>query len=161
MFENPRRCRQARNFTTNVPKILDLNSSSEQIFSENCRWVPLLLCSFNIQSLYLSASSGSDKHNVNEAKSAYKDSAIPTLKKDFLPFCKLVGLITRRLDASRITLNDHCQNCSWQEEATLTEETGIRFLTSKFLSLAPCRVISIWYSLPRGEGSKKDWTTFK
>ena len=36
MFENPRRGRQTRNFTTNVPKILDLKSSSEQIFSENC-----------------------------------------------------------------------------------------------------------------------------
>ena len=32
MFENPRRGRQARNFTTNVPKILDLKLSSEQIF---------------------------------------------------------------------------------------------------------------------------------
>ena len=42
MFENPRRGRQARNFTTNVPKILGLKSSSEQIFSENCRWVPLI-----------------------------------------------------------------------------------------------------------------------
>ena len=42
MFENPRRGRQARDFTTNVPKILDLKSSSEHIFSENCRWVPLL-----------------------------------------------------------------------------------------------------------------------
>ena len=31
MFE---KCRQARNFTTNVPKTLDLKSSSEQIFSE-------------------------------------------------------------------------------------------------------------------------------
>ena len=41
MFENPRRGRQARNFTANVPKILDLKSSSEQIFSENRRWVPL------------------------------------------------------------------------------------------------------------------------
>ena len=41
MFENPRRGRQAGNFTTYVPKILDQNSSSEQIFSENCRWVPL------------------------------------------------------------------------------------------------------------------------
>ena len=41
MFENPRRGRQASNFTRNVPKILDLKSSSEQIFSENCRWVPL------------------------------------------------------------------------------------------------------------------------
>ena len=33
MFEDPRRVRQARNFTTNVPKILVLKSSSEQIFS--------------------------------------------------------------------------------------------------------------------------------
>ena len=33
MFENPKRGRQARNFTTNGPKILDLKSSSEQIFS--------------------------------------------------------------------------------------------------------------------------------
>ena len=32
MPENPRRGRQARNFTTNVPKILDLKSSFEQIF---------------------------------------------------------------------------------------------------------------------------------
>ena len=31
MFENPRRGRQARNLTTNVPKILDLKSSSEEI----------------------------------------------------------------------------------------------------------------------------------
>ena len=40
MFENPRGGRQARNFTTTVPKILDFKWSSEQIFSENCRWVP-------------------------------------------------------------------------------------------------------------------------
>ena len=39
MFENPRKVRQARNFTANVPKILDLKSSSEQIFC--CRRVPL------------------------------------------------------------------------------------------------------------------------
>ena len=31
MFENPRRGRQARNFTENDPKTLDLKSSSEQI----------------------------------------------------------------------------------------------------------------------------------
>ena len=42
MFENPRGGRQARNFTTNVPKILDLKLSFKQIFSENGRWVPLL-----------------------------------------------------------------------------------------------------------------------
>ena len=34
MLKNPRRGRQARNLTTNVPKILDLKSSSEQIFSQ-------------------------------------------------------------------------------------------------------------------------------
>ena len=39
MFENTRRGRHAKNFTTNVPKILDLKSSFEKIFSENCRWV--------------------------------------------------------------------------------------------------------------------------
>ena len=32
MFENPRRGRQARNFATTVTKILDIKSSSEQIF---------------------------------------------------------------------------------------------------------------------------------
>ena len=38
MFEYTRRGRQATgNFTTNVPKILDLKSSTEQIFSENWR----------------------------------------------------------------------------------------------------------------------------
>ena len=42
MFENPRRGGLARNFAKNVEKILDLKSSFEQIFSENCRWVPLL-----------------------------------------------------------------------------------------------------------------------
>ena len=41
MFENPMRGRQARNFTKNVPEILDLKSSSEQIFSENWCWVSL------------------------------------------------------------------------------------------------------------------------
>ena len=50
MFENPRRGRQARNFTTNVPKILDLKSSSEQIFSENCRWCPCILCNMTFLS---------------------------------------------------------------------------------------------------------------
>ena len=41
MFENPRRGRQGRNFGKKVPKIVDLKSSSEQISSENCRWLPL------------------------------------------------------------------------------------------------------------------------
>ena len=43
MFENPRRGRQERNFTTNVPKILDFKSSSEQKFSKNWLWVPLII----------------------------------------------------------------------------------------------------------------------
>ena len=54
MFENPRRGRQARNFTTNVPIILDPKSSSEQIFSANWRWVPLFICTdFNSMNLTL------------------------------------------------------------------------------------------------------------
>ena len=43
MFKNPRRGRQARNSTTNVQKILDRKSSSEQIFSETFCWVPLIV----------------------------------------------------------------------------------------------------------------------
>ena len=35
-----------RKSSTNVPKILDLKSSSEQIFSENWRWVPLTFLIF-------------------------------------------------------------------------------------------------------------------
>ena len=42
MFENPKRGSQTKNFTTNVLKILDLKSSSEQIFSKNWCWVSLL-----------------------------------------------------------------------------------------------------------------------
>ena len=45
-FEIPRRGMQARNLTTNVPKILYLKSFSEQIFSKNCRSVPLTSCKY-------------------------------------------------------------------------------------------------------------------
>ena len=50
MFENPRRGRQAKNFATNAPKILDLKSSSEQIFS---RKLPLGAPEENIVQLIL------------------------------------------------------------------------------------------------------------
>ena len=53
MFENPRRGRQARNFTTNVPKILDLKSSSEQIFLENWCWVPLIISTVCLKNVLL------------------------------------------------------------------------------------------------------------
>ena len=49
MFENLRRGRQARNFTTNVRKIVDLKSSSEQILSKNWRWVLLKGLTFRMQ----------------------------------------------------------------------------------------------------------------
>ena len=48
MFENPRRSRQARNFTTNAPKILDLKSSSEQIFSRKLPLGAPEKCSFKL-----------------------------------------------------------------------------------------------------------------
>ena len=51
-FENPRRGRTARNLSENDPKVLDLKSSSEQIiFSENCRWVPLLYSSYDLKAV--------------------------------------------------------------------------------------------------------------
>ena len=54
MFENPRRVRQARNFTTNAPKILDLKSSSEQIFSRKLPlgapvFIPIIFGSLDFQ----------------------------------------------------------------------------------------------------------------
>ena len=54
MFENPRRGRQARNFTTNVPKILDLKSSSEQIFSRKLSLGAPASCPSRTLSLVLS-----------------------------------------------------------------------------------------------------------
>ena len=67
MFENPRRGKQARNFTRNVPKILDLKSSSEQIFSESIRWVPLIddeLIIYNlITASQQSSQPGASEHN--------------------------------------------------------------------------------------------------
>ena len=64
MFENPRRGRQARNFTTNVPKILDVKSSSEQIFSENCLWVPLIKSIHTFGLLAVKLRSSSDTAHV-------------------------------------------------------------------------------------------------
>ena len=49
MFENPRRGRQAKNFTTHAPKILGLKSSSEQIFS---RKLPLGAPDFGIRARF-------------------------------------------------------------------------------------------------------------
>ena len=64
MFENPRRGRQARNFTTNAPKILDLKSSSEQIFSRK-----LTLGAPDRVRLYIETWSQfiNKKHFINEA----------------------------------------------------------------------------------------------
>ena len=46
LFENPKRGMQARSVTTNVPKILDLKSSSEQIFSRKLSLGAPDLCDF-------------------------------------------------------------------------------------------------------------------
>ena len=91
MFENLRRGREARNFTINVPKILDLQSSSEQIFSENWRWVPLL-------SVQLSSS---QSVNVNDGKKSVK-SLLP-LRGHRWAEHKSLGLL--RLFGSRVALS--------------------------------------------------------
>ena len=59
MFENPRRGRQARNFTTNVPKILVLKWSTEQIFS---RKLPLGAPDSSVMTFEISTS---DTENSN------------------------------------------------------------------------------------------------
>ena len=41
MFENPRRGRQAKNLTKNVPEILDLKSSSEKVFCRHSNSYPV------------------------------------------------------------------------------------------------------------------------
>ena len=57
MSENPRRGGQARNFTTNVPKILDLKSSSEQIFFRKLSLgVPALIWPTYVLSIWFSLS---------------------------------------------------------------------------------------------------------
>ena len=54
MFQNPTTGREARNSITKVPKILDLKSSSLQIyFFQNWRWVPCYKETKIIASLYL------------------------------------------------------------------------------------------------------------
>ena len=70
MFENPGRGRQARNFTTNFPKILDLKSSSEQIFS---RKLPLGApetseAKFNEKRQNLDSDSKKGKQNYKQSK---------------------------------------------------------------------------------------------
>ena len=50
MFENPTRGRQARNFTTNVPKILDLKSASEQIFFRKLSLGAPVISVYNVRS---------------------------------------------------------------------------------------------------------------
>ena len=60
MFENPRRGRRARNFTTNAPKILDLKSSSEQIFSRKLPLGAPVEMTSKVQNLQLAC--GSEFH---------------------------------------------------------------------------------------------------
>ena len=46
MFQNPRRGMQARNFTTNVSKILDLKSFPEDIFRKLTLGAPEIICAW-------------------------------------------------------------------------------------------------------------------
>ena len=93
-FENPRRGRQARNLATKIPKILDLKSSSEQIFSKNCRWMPLTVMI-----------------TQNVTLSNTKKGKIQKKEQNFNPGLALIGLsgtgprtITTELDLSQTNL---------------------------------------------------------
>ena len=73
MFENPRRGRQARNFTENDPKILDLKSSSEQIIFRKLSLGAPASCGFL---LYRLNSNGSLDLSVDQK--CFKDLFRPT-----------------------------------------------------------------------------------
>ena len=61
-FENPRRGRQARIFSENDPKILDLKSSSEQIiFRKLSLGAPVMITSLVIK-----------KHNLKEKRELFR-----------------------------------------------------------------------------------------
>ena len=67
MFENPRRGRQARNFTENDPKILDLKSSSEQIiFRKLSLGVPEPSEPFKTESKYVQPLPSAEKPACHE-----------------------------------------------------------------------------------------------
>ena len=114
MFENPRRGRQARNFTTNVPKILDLKSSSEQIFLENWHWVPLItstLCLKNVLKF------------LNGFGICLNGSGYP-FKKKFHPFERL-GLSVRKKLSSVWTA------CAIRSKKNVIRLNGLGYLFGK------------------------------
>ena len=81
------RGKQARNFITNVPKILDLKSSSEQIFFENCRWVPLTLqnCFFQISDYSTVYTWFMKRQRVNFPWDLYWENKTYKLKVSIIP----------------------------------------------------------------------------
>ena len=105
MFENPRRGRQARNFGKNVPKILDLKPSSQQIFSENCRWVPLckyrtpaLSMEYSLFNTYFKQGCSRETRSMTDDPCFIACTMVPFVAGsvhwnhgDHVPFRKLVG----------------------------------------------------------------------
>ena len=69
MFENPRRGRQAINFTTNVPKILDLKYAPGKFFAERdfpiqITYTDQVQCLSHSRDLKFVTSFHSAKHNI-------------------------------------------------------------------------------------------------
>ena len=124
MFENPRRGRQARNFTKNVPKILDLKSSSEQIFSENWRWVPLScapLMKFLKLQILENAQIFGEPNVVNEKSASCQANMSPKHSFQTVP--------TIWISLMRVTY-------VWKETSGLT---GVRTLTFALTKRARCQ----------------------
>ena len=99
MFENPRRGRQARNFTTNAPKILELKSSSEQIFSENWRWVPLKSLRPLLQRFWQAINRFKEKaicFSLNLLKTSRDKIAISCILNQLFPSLKICKLSQER-----------------------------------------------------------------
>ena len=102
MFENSRRGTQARNFTTNVPKILVVKSSSEQIFSRNLPLgAPELSLPLHVSILLESAKSS--RPHVFE-------SFLPVIEYPFLSsihFCRIDSVLSH----NKIHVFSLCDQC--------------------------------------------------
>ena len=114
MFENPRTGRQARNFTANVSKILDLKSSSEQIFFRKLSlgapghsWPKLANCRFKCPCPIYTKERESRKHSdlitrggTSHVSTNATMQSSPVLKRGGIQ--KLIWTLTRILARNRV-----------------------------------------------------------
>ena len=123
MFENPRRGRQARNFTTNVLKILDLKSSSEHIFLENWRWVPLITVTLSLKNVLLFLNGFGIWVSVPKKLSSIRTAWAICLEKIVvrLNSCERLSVPKKKINVIRL----NSLGCSFGKNCDLFEGLGV------------------------------------